>query len=583
MTTTEGEAAEEPEPRAAGRRASALVSAGILLSRVSGLVRERAVGHFLGLSPTANAFAYAFRIPNILQNLLGEGVLSASFIPVHVGLLDEGRDEEARRLAGTVLGLLVAVAGTAALLMVLTAGPLARLLVPGQPAAFQELVASLLRIVAPGLALLVVSAWCLGVLNSHRRFFLSYVAPVVWNAAQVVAVVTAGFLLLDDPANPCGTVSDALCTTPAATLERLARALAWGTLVGGALQVLVQVPQVRRLAPGVRPTTGPITPHVRAVLRAFVPVVTGRGVVQLATFVDLVLASLLAGAALATLQKVTILAVLPVSLFGMAIAAAELPELSTAASRELSTARARVEAGLERAAFFVAPSVVGFVVLGDVLVASVFRSGAFGELDAQLVWFVLIGSSLGLLATTSSRLLQSVLYGGGDARSPARLAIVRVVIGTLVGLLLMFQLDQLRITGEGLGVAVAAGATFPALGPLDESVRTTAMLRLGALGLTIGGAVGALVEYRLLRELVEHRLGGRLRIGGPTRSRLAGATGVALLAAVAVRPWATSLTPVLGGLMAVLVVATAHIGTAVVLDVPEARALWHLVRRRLGR
>ena len=565
------------------RRSSALVSAGILLSRVSGLVRERVVGHFLGLSPAANAFAYAFRIPNVLQNLLGEGVLSASFIPVHVGLLDAGREADARRLAGTVLGLLASVAGGAALLMVLLADPLAVVLVPGKDGAFQDLVASLLRIVAPGLALLVVSAWCLGVLNSHRRFFLSYVAPVVWNLAQIVLLVAAGLVLLDDVTRPCGPDPGLGCAADPDVLASLARALAWGTLVGGALQVLLQLPAVRRLAPGVRPRLGPIGPDVRAVVRAFVPVVTGRGVVQLATFVDLVLASLLAGAALATLQKVTILAVLPVSLFGMAVAAAELPELSSAGARDLAAVRRRVDTGLERAAFYVLPTVVGFVVLGDVLVAALFRSGAFGPAESRLVWLVLLGATAGLLATTSSRLLQSVLYGGGDTRSPARIAIVRVVLASLVGVALMFQLDRVELL-EGGALALASGADLPALGPLPAAVRDVPdQFRLGALGLTIGSAVGAVVEYRLLRELVERRTGGRVRIGGPTRARLLLAGAVGAVAAVLVRPVVTGLSPVPGGLVAVGAVAVAHIGAGIALGLDEARALWASAAVRIRR
>ena len=565
------------------RRSSALVSAGILLSRVSGLLRERAVGHFLSLTPAANAFAYAFRIPNILQNLLGEGVLSASFIPVHVRLLDAGREEDARRLAGTVLGLLAATAGTAAVAMVLLAEPLASLLAPGKDQAFQQLVASLLRIVAPGLALLVISAWCLGVLNSHRRFFLSYVAPVVWNLAQIVLLVVAGIMWLEDPTAPCGPTPDLGCSAPDAVLASLARALAWGTLVGGALQVLVQVPTVRSLTPGVRPQLGPIGPHVREVVRAFLPVVTGRGVVQLATFVDLVLASLLAGAALATLQKVTILAVLPVSLFGMAVAAAELPELSSDGTRaDLATVRRRVNDGLERAAFYVLPTLIGFVVLGDVLVAALLGSGAFGPSESQLVWLVLIGSTVGLLATTSSRLLQSVLYGGGDTRSPARIAILRVTISSVLGLVLMFQFDRIQVFATGL--ALAEGASLPAFGPVSADLRDLdEIFRLGALGITAAASIGALVEYRLLRELVERRTAGEVRIGGNGRWRLFGAGFVALVAAVLVRPLATGLTPVLGGAVAVAAVATAHIGAGLALGVDEARALWAAGTSRLRR
>lgn len=565
------------------RRSSALVSAGILLSRVSGLVRERAVGHFLGLSPAANAFTYAFRIPNVLQNLLGEGVLSASFIPVHVRLLDEGREADARRLSGTVLGLLAAVAGAAALLMVLLAEPLAALLAPGKDAGFQSLVASLLRIVAPGLALLVVSAWCLGVLNSHRQFFLSYVAPVVWNLAQIVIVVAAGFYLLEDVSQPCGPTPEMGCAADPDVLAALARALAWGTLVGGALQVLVQLPAVRRLAPGVRPRLRPIGPNVREVIDAFVPVVTGRGVVQLATFVDLVLASLLAGAALATLQKVTILAVLPVSLFGMAVAAAELPELSSAGAKDLETVRRRVATGLERASFYVLPTMVGFVVLGDVLVAGLFQSGAFGDAESRLVWIVLIGATAGLLATTSSRLLQSVLYGGGDTRSPARLAIVRVAVSSVVGLLLMFQFDRFELLAGG-GVGLAAGTSLPVFTPVEQALRDMDdVFRLGALGLTAASAVGALVEYRLLRELVERRIGGTIRVGGPSRGRLAVAALAATVAAALVRPVVVDLTPALGAVVGVGAVAVTHITVGIALGLDEARALWATATTRLGR
>lgn len=563
------------------RRSSALVSAGILLSRVSGLVRERAVGHFLSLTPAANAYAYAFRIPNILQNLLGEGVLSASFIPVHVRLLDAGRDEDARRLAGTVLGLLAAVAGAAAVVMVLFARQLAGLLALGQDAAFQELVASLLRIVAPGLALLVLSAWCLGVLNSHRRFFLSYVAPVVWNLAQVVVLISVGFAVLDSVGQPCGVGGDC---GPADldNLATLAEALAWGTLVGGALQLLVQLPTVRSLAPGVRPRLAPITDDVREVVRAFVPVVTARGVVQLATFVDLVLASLLAGAALATLQKVTILAVLPVSLFGMAVAAAELPELSGDGAEDPERVRRRINDGLERAAFYVLPTIIGYLVVGEVLVAALFQTGAFGDLESRLVWLVLVGSTFGLLATTSSRLLQSAMYGRGDTKGPARLAIVRVVLSTGIGLLVMFQLDRYQLLPGG-GVMLAEGASLPAVSPLPPAVRDGDLFRLGALGLTIAGSIGAVIEYRLLRELVESRTGGRVRIGGSSRGRLLLAGLAATAAAFLVRPLAVDLTPVLGGLVAVTTVATVHIGAAAALGLDEAQALVGAVSSRLRR
>ena len=216
------------------RRSSSLVAAGILFSRLSGFVRQRAVNHFFGLSPVADAFAAAFRIPNLMQNLLGEGVLSASFIPVYARLLEEERDEDAGRVAGAVLGLLTLTAGVITLLALVFAEPLTTVLALGISGARRDLTVSLVRIITPGVGFLVVSAWCLGILNSHRRFFLSYVAPVLWNVVQIGAVVTAGVLVLDTPLQPDGATTD--------QLESIVTALGWGTVVGALAQLLVQVP-----------------------------------------------------------------------------------------------------------------------------------------------------------------------------------------------------------------------------------------------------------------------------------------------------------------------------------------------------
>src|SRR5690606_15332807 len=144
--------------------------AGILLSRISGLIRQRVLAHFLGLGPAADAFAAAFRIPNLLQNLFGEGALSASFIPSYSRLLGEGREEEARRLASAVLSLLSLTIALIVLAGQLATPFLVEVFTGGWPAEMQQLTEQLVRILFPGMGLLVISAWCLGVLNSHRRF-----------------------------------------------------------------------------------------------------------------------------------------------------------------------------------------------------------------------------------------------------------------------------------------------------------------------------------------------------------------------------------------------------------------------------
>src|SRR4051812_19758003 len=165
-----------------------MVAAGILLSRILGLVRNRVFAHFFGTSDAADAFNAAFRIPNFLQNVFGEGVLSASFIPVYARLVGRGDDEEAGRVAGAVAAVLALLVSVLVLLGVVSAPFLTDILAGGFDGAKRDLTVRLVRILFPGAGLLVLSAWCLGILNSHRRFLLSYAAPVVWNVAMIATL-----------------------------------------------------------------------------------------------------------------------------------------------------------------------------------------------------------------------------------------------------------------------------------------------------------------------------------------------------------------------------------------------------------
>jgi putative peptidoglycan lipid II flippase len=165
---------ENPKVSAGESRNHAfLVGAGIFLSRIAGLVRERVFAHYFGNSGVADAFKAAFRIPNFLQNMFGEGVLSASFIPVYAKLLAHKDEEEARRTAGAVAGLLGLCVSIIVLVGVFATPILIYFIAPGFHDEKRELTIRLVRILFPGAGLLVLSAWCLGVLNSHRRVFVS--------------------------------------------------------------------------------------------------------------------------------------------------------------------------------------------------------------------------------------------------------------------------------------------------------------------------------------------------------------------------------------------------------------------------
>src|SRR5215831_8083384 len=303
-----------------------MVAIGILASRVAGLVRQRVIAHFLGQSTfAADAFFAAFRIPNFLQNLFGEGVLSASMIPEYSRLLAAGRREDARRLAGAVGGLLGALVLILVAIGVTAAPLLVGVIVPGFSGARRELAITLVRILFPGVGALVLSAWCLAILNSHRRFLLSYTAPVVWNVAIIVATLLAARRGL-----------------PA---EGLVIWTCWGAVVGSVLQLAVQIPTLLALTGGV-PLTWHRDARVSAVLHNFGPVFLSRGVVQISAFIDAMIASLLPVGAVAVISNAQTLYLLPISLFGMSVAAAELPELSEEAG-EADAAEAAARAPAE--------------------------------------------------------------------------------------------------------------------------------------------------------------------------------------------------------------------------------------------
>ena len=559
------------EPVASGR-GSMLVAAGILLSRTAGLLREVVTANFLGSAAAADAFKAALRIPNLMQNLLGEGVLSASFIPVYARLRSEGRHEEAGRLAGAVAGLLAALTGVISLVGVLFAGPLTTLLAPGYSGYRYELTVTLTRIMFPGIGFLVLSAWCLGVLNSHRQFFLSYVAPVLWNVAQIAALVGAAVVVGGH--ETLGEQRD------------LAIALSWGVLVGGILQFGVQIRPVHRLLGTFRFSLDTGNVWVRSVISRFVPVVLGRGAIQIMGWIDLMLASLLVTGAIATLSYTMVLYLLPISLFGVSVAAAELPTMSEVEVHDPDTRRRfrlRLEASLGRIAWYVAFTATMFIVVGDVIVAAIFERGEFDHGDTVVVWMALAVLAIGLLPVTSSRLLQNGLYALDDPRTPARLGVLSVVLSAVIGVAFMFPLDRLTVGPggiEGWGDIVAAG-------PLPSSVRQNAdeVPHLGIVGLAIGSAVSRWIEYRLLSNALAWRVGRTKLAGrwlGPIAIGCAVAAGVAFFAEMAF----SGLPDVIEATLVVGLAGLAYLALTHRLGVPEARATAGRlagVRRRVAR
>jgi putative peptidoglycan lipid II flippase len=521
-------------PKTSGARPAFLVFTGMLLTKISGLLRETVFAHYFGNSAAADAYKAAFKIPNFLQNLFGEGVLSASFIPVYANLLARNDEEEGRRVAGAVLSLLSMVVAIIVLLGVLLTPYFIDVVAPGFEGPRRDLAIQLVRILFPAIGLLVLSAWCLGILNSHRRFFVSYTAPVAMNVVILATLIVFG--------RSHGQFDLAVIVT-------------WGTVVGSAMQIAVQLPMVLKLLHGLPLVFDTASKHVRTVVVNFGPVFVSRGVVQLSAFIDGIIASYLPIGSPAALAYAQQLAYLPISLFGMSVSAAELPAMSGAVGDEHEIAgylAQRLNYGLRQIAFFVVPSAIGFLAFGDLITAAVFQTGKFTHGDAVFVWGILAGSAVGMLASTLGRLYSSAYYALRDTRTPLRFAVIRVVLTTVLGYLAAIPLPH-------------------ALG-IDP--------KWGVAGLTVSAGIAGWVEFTLLRLTLNKRI-GQTGVPGPLVIKLWSSAVLAAGLGWAIK---LGLGPHNPRLLAVLVVGPyglAYFGATAALRVKEASAAIERAQRLL--
>ena len=525
-----------------------LVALGILSSRLVGFLRDRLVAHLVGLSAAADVLTAALRGPNLLQTLLGDQALSAAFVPIYSRLLGKGRDSDARRFASAVLLFL----GLASLALAVTGAVLAPWLFPvlftgwaGRVDLSEPTIAAM-RVLFPMCGVLVLSSWCLAVLTSHRRFLLPYVAPVAWN---LVIVGALGWLSLRNETRPSAMV--------------LVMTVAFAGLIGACAQLLVQLPSALRSIGGLALRgEGPV-PGLGSSLRAFGPAVVGRGIVQVSGYLELWLASFLASGAVAALFSAQRVYLVAIGLLGTSVAVAELPELSRLTETTGGEFRERLGRAFVSMSFLTVPASVGLLATGFFVIGAILRTGQFGVAENWVVYLVLCAYVLGLVATTTSRLLQNVMFSRSDTSTPARVSAARLVAAGVSGGCLMLFMDRY---GVGQFVASAAAA---------EQV-SGASLRLGAAGLAFGSTIGAWLELMLLL----HILGKEHGSGFLPWKRVVRFTGLALVAVGPVlgvgwglREWSSLISgPVLVALFAAIYLGLArYLGFAEVDQLPFLR------------
>lgn len=529
-------AADEPTPveppRKRGATGAFFVALGILATKLFGIVRQAFIAKYLGATAAADAFNAATRIPNLLQNLFGEGALSASLIPVYARLRAQRDDAEAGRVAGGVLVTLAIVVTTLVVLGILFTPQLLPIVAGGFKGETRAMAIDFVRIVFPGIGIFVIGAWCLAILNSHRRFFVSYAAPVAWSVVMIAALVWYG---------------------PRQTVPQVARTASWAFVIGAIAQVLVQVPSVVGLvAKDIRIATQWSNENVRTVLRNFIPVGVSRGIVQISNYVDILISSFLPQGTLSLLTYATTISYVPVSLFGIGISAAELPEMSSvlgSADERDRQLRERLNAGLRQIAYFVIPSALAMVAAGDLMAAALFEHGKVSPQGTLFMWGILAGSAVGLLASTSGRLYSSTFYALHDTRTPLNFACVRVALTSILGFLFAIPLPRL------LGI--------------DG--------HWGGAGLTISFGIAGWSEFILLRRSMNHRI-GVTGLAASVAWKLWGAALIAGGVAFGLKQIIHIRSSIISAVIVLGVFGFVYLGATIAMRVPESRVLLRRLR-----
>jgi putative peptidoglycan lipid II flippase len=514
-------------------RATLVVMLGIGVSRIFGLVREQVVAFYFGRSAAYSAFIAAYKVPNLVRVLLGEGNLSASFIPVLAEKMAADEPAAAQRLARGVLGLLLATVAFVTLAGMLAAPTLAWLVAPGFDPALRELVERLIVILFPTTGLMVVGAWCMGVLHAHGRFLWPNLAPLFWS------VVSAGALIAF-----IGKVD-----------AHPVYVLAWGVVAGSALQLLVQLPATRLALGTLAPAGGWRDPAVQKVVALFTPMLIGTGVAQLSTLIDVQIASFISDQSVATLAYAQRLYLLPLSLFGVAIAQVALPTLSHDVARSGERILAELGIAWRRMAFLMLPAALGLAAFGRPAVSLLFERGRFDASDTTAVTWVLSAYSVGLLAYGSVRLFATAFYAFQDTRTP-----VRVAVGAL-------------LANVALGITLA--------------------WFVGTPGIALATAVAAVANACVLGVLLRRRLGGLFtESSGANAARMVAAAGIAGALCVAPYLWILSrwssweIAGRIGGTVGLYVgIGVAYLAVARALGIDETARVWkrlRIPRRRDG-
>ena len=406
-------------------RAAWIVSSATFLSRIMGFIRDMVVAYFFGAGYFADAFFVAFRLPNLLRRLVAEGALTVSFIPVFTDYLTNKSREEAFALARVTLILLSLILALLSLAGVLLAPWIVRIFAPGFSATPDKFVLTVLltRIVFPYILLIGLVALAMGILNSLGRFASPALAPVLLNMSMIASV-----MLLSDFFDP-----------PILSL-------AVGVLIGGLLQVLLQVPFLLKEGHLIGIETNFRHPGLKRVITLMGPAALGAAVYQFSIFISTLLASFLPEGSVSALYYADRLVQFPLGVFAIALGSAVLPSMSRqAASGKMEEFSETLSYSLRLVFFISLPAMVGLIILAEPIIGLLFQRGKFDAEAVNASASALVAYSLGLWAFSGTQILVRAFYSLKDTRTPVTVAVITLLLNVVLSILLMMPLKHVGL------------------------------------------------------------------------------------------------------------------------------------------
>jgi putative peptidoglycan lipid II flippase len=461
-------------------RSAGIVSAAVLLSRITGMVREVVMARLFGAGAANDAFQLAFRIPSLTRNLFAEGALSSAFVPVFSRSLATQGKREAAELSNLVTTALLLVVGPFCVLGVIFSPQLVRLLAPGfeqVPGKF-ALTVLLTRIMFPFLLLVALAAQAMGALNACGSFGVPALASSLFNVGSVACGLALGF------------------TVGRGFGQGMIVSMAWGVLAGGLLQLFWQAPSMMRAGFGYRPRVNWNHSGLRQIVRMMGPAILGNAALQINLVVNANLASGITDATghvidgpVSWLGYAFRFMQLPVGLFGVAIASATLPSISRSAGlHQMDEFRATLAHSLGMVLLLTIPSSVGLAVMGESMIAAVYQGGRFTAFDTHQTALALTCFSIGLAGYSAIKTLAPAFYALDDARTPMLISVASIAVNFAGA---YGTVKWAGIGHAGLALSTAAVALFGAAALLALLHRKLHGMHLWNLAVSAGKITAA--------------------------------------------------------------------------------------------